>query len=124
MYESVTAELAAGRKRSHWMWFIFPQLKGLGFSPTARRYGISGTDEACAYLGHPLLGPRLQQCTELVLAIDGRSVHDIFGYPDDLKFRSSMTLFAEVSPDSPQFDAALRKYYDGEADTKTLELLR
>ena len=124
IHEQVTQELAAGRKRSHWMWFVFPQLDGLGFSPTARKYAITGLDEARAYLAHPVLGPRLQECTELVLGIDGRSVREIFGYPDDLKFRSSMTLFAQAASGDTCFNEALVKYFAGEPDVRTLELLQ
>lgn len=126
--ERVRAELAAGYKASHWMWFIFPQLRGLGASATAQRFGLAGLAEACAYLRHPLLGPRLRECTGLVLAVEGRSAEEIFGYPDYLKFRSCLTLFAEAAaPDAaPQdrvFGAALAKYYGGEGDPKTLALL-
>lgn len=124
IHEQVTQELAAGRKRSHWMWFVFPQLDGLGFSPTARKYAITGLDEARAYLAHPVLGPRLRECTELVLDIDGRSVREIFGYPDDLKFRSSMTLFAQAASGDTCFNEALVKYFAGEPDVRTLELLQ
>lgn len=124
VYGRVTAELSCGRKQTHWMWFIFPQLMGLGVSPTAKKYGISGIDEARAYLAHAILGARLRKCTELVLGIEGRSVHQIFSYPDDLKFHSSMTLFSQASADGAGFDAALAKYFDGEADARTLELLQ
>jgi uncharacterized protein (DUF1810 family) len=121
--EQVRTELQAGRKRSHWMWFVFPQLQGLGSSPTAMRYAIRSLEEARAYLQHPLLGPRLRDCTSWVNAVEGRSVAQIFGYPDDLKFHSSMTLFARVSGDDSPFGAALRKYFMGERDRGTLELL-
>ena len=121
-YAQVAAELAAGRKRSHWMWFVFPQLKGLGRSAKAQHYGIASLAEARAYWAHPLLGPRLAQCTGLVLAVDGRSVHEIFGSPDDLKFRSCMTLFAQATGE-PVFTRALQKYFGGEADPRTIELL-
>lgn len=124
VYEQVTMELATGAKRSHWMWFVFPQLRGLGFSPMAQKYGISGLDEAEAYLSHRLLGARLRECTELVVGIDGRSVHQIFGYPDDLKFHSSMTLFAQASKADTCFRDALVKFYSGERDDRTLELLQ
>ena len=120
VYAQVTAELAAGRKRSHWMWFVFPQLKGLGRSAMAQHYGIASPAEARAYWAHPLLGPRLAQCTGLVLAIDGPSVHEIFGSPDDLKFRSCMTLFAQATGE-PLFTRALEKYFGGEADPRTVE---
>lgn len=109
--EQVRVELRAGRKRTHWMWFVFPQLQGLGQSPMARKYAISSRAEAGAYLEHPILGPRLRECTELVNRIEGRSIEQVFGYPDDLKFRSCMTLFAEASPDSQVFKDALKKYY-------------
>ena len=123
IYGQVRDELAAGQKESHWMWFIFPQIKGLGFSPTAKKYAISGIEEAKAYLDHPLLGFRLRECTQLVSAVKGRSIEDIFGYPDHLKFRSSMTLFAYVAPDERTFTSALTKYFSGEVDRKTLEQL-
>ena len=116
------AELRAGAKRSHWMWFIFPQVAGLGFSAMARRYAIASRREAEAYLQHPLLGPRLIACTRAVLAVEGRSAHQIFGSPDDLKFRSSITLFDAVAPDGT-FAEALRKYFDGRPDEATLEAL-
>jgi uncharacterized protein (DUF1810 family) len=125
LYAQVLAELAAGRKRSHWMWFIFPQLEGLGLSATARTYAISSLPEARAYLGHALLGARLRECTAVVNGLAGLSASEIFGYPDELKFRSSMTLFAhaaggdEVQP----FRAALGKYFAGAEDTRTRELL-
>ena len=119
----VRAELAAGRKTSHWMWFVFPQLAGLGFSHRAQFYGIASLDEAKAYLAHAVLGPRLVECTDLVNAVEGRSAHDIFGSPDDLKFRSSMTLFALADPDAPAFGVALGKYFEGRRDPRTLELL-
>jgi uncharacterized protein (DUF1810 family) len=122
VYGEVCAELAAGCKRSHWMWFVFPQLKGLGRSATAQHYGIASQAEAQAYWAHPLLGPRLKECTELVLAVDGRSAQQIFGPPDDLKFRSCMTLFARATGE-PVFTRALQKYFDGEADPRTIELL-
>lgn len=122
VYRSVLAELARGSKQSHWMWFIFPQLAGLGFSPMAQRYAISSRDEAIAYLRHDILGPRLRECTALVNGVQGKTVHDILGSPDDLKFRSSITLFGAVSSD-PEFSAALEKYYRGEPDRRTLELL-
>jgi uncharacterized protein (DUF1810 family) len=118
--DQVREELVDGRKRSHWMWFVFPQIAGLGFSAMAQRYAIASLDEAKAYLRHPILGPRLQDCTRLVLAIDGRSAHDIFGSPDDMKFRSSMTLFAQAAPDGSIFEEALRKYFAGESDPETL----
>jgi uncharacterized protein (DUF1810 family) len=127
-YARVRDELTAGEKRSHWMWFIFPQLRGLGMSSTARRFGLSGLEEACAYLAHPLLGSRLRECARLVLAVEGRSAHAIFGSPDDLKLRSCLTLFAQAAAPSPApetrvFGEALAKYYGGEPDPRTLELL-
>lgn len=123
VYAEVLAELRGGKKRGHWMWFIFPQLTALGRSETARRYGIADLAMAKAYLGHPVLGPRLTECSEAVLAIRGKSAHDIFGSPDDLKFRSSMTLFARAAPDEPLFPAALARYYAGAPDPLTEELL-
>ena len=122
-YERALAELRSGQKRTHWMWYIFPQLDGLGFSATARRYAITSIEEAAAYLAHPILGPRLQQCAEAVLRIEGRSATAIFGSPDDLKLRSCATLFAAVSPPGSVFDHLLTKYYHGERDAKTLQLL-
>jgi uncharacterized protein (DUF1810 family) len=121
--EEVKEELRSGRKRTHWMWYVFPQLEGLGRSRMARRYAISSRREAEAYLAHPILGPRLRECTAVVNAVEGRSANEIFGSPDDLKFRSSMTLFDTVADDSTPFGAALERYYDGEPDPKTLELL-
>jgi uncharacterized protein (DUF1810 family) len=122
VYASVCAELRAGRKSGHWMWFIFPQLRGLGSSTMATAYGISSRKEADAYLKHPVLGPRLRESTTLVNLIEGRPVAEIFGYPDDLKFRSSMTLFASVASDQV-FDDALQKYFAGEPDPRTLRML-
>jgi len=122
VYRQVCGELAAGRKTSHWMWFVFPQLKGLGRSATAQHYGIGSAAEARAYWDHPLLGPRLKQCTELVLATEGRTAHDIFGPPDDLKFRSCMTLFARATGE-PLFTRVLDRYFGGQPDAATLELL-
>ena len=126
VYDAVRTELEAGRKRSHWMWFIFPQLKGLGFSSTARAYGIDSLAEARAYLNHSLLGARLRECTQLTNAVEGRTVEAIFGYPDHLKFRSCMTLFARAAPDPAQaapFCAALEKYFAGEEDPRTHAML-
>jgi uncharacterized protein (DUF1810 family) len=123
VFAQVCRELAAGEKRSHWMWFVFPQVAGLGHSPTARRFAIASQDEARAYLAHPLLGPRLRQCVTLVNAVEGRSAHDIFGSPDDVKFRSSMTLFAAAASDREIFLAALQKYYGGAPDPLTLARL-
>jgi uncharacterized protein (DUF1810 family) len=123
VYRNVVEELRAGRKRSHWMWFVFPQLRGLGSSPVAVRYGIASLEEARAYLGHELLGPRLHECTRLVNEVRGRSVAEIFGWPDDLKLCSSMTLFARATEDNEDFVALLDKYYDGQADQLTLARL-
>lgn len=126
VYETVLAELRAGRKRSHWMWYIFPQLRGLGNSPTAVRYAISGLAEAQAYLDHPVLGPRLYECTALVNALDGASIEDVFGWPDFLKLKSSMTLFAVAAAgrsEDSAFTAVLDTFYGGEQDEKTLALL-
>jgi uncharacterized protein (DUF1810 family) len=122
-YDQVLAELRAGRKRSHWMWFVFPQLAGLGRSPTAAYYAIRNIDEAKAYLAHDVLGPRLQECTGLLLVHDGLSAADVFGYPDDLKFRSSMTLFEYVASDATLFSEAISKYCAGIRDEKTLSLI-
>lgn len=124
VYDSVVAELRAGRKRSHWMWFVFPQLRGLGGSPTAVRYGISSLQEARAYLSHQLLGPRLRECTQLVNHVQGRSVEEIFGSPDDLKLRSSMTLFALAAQDAQDFTTLLDRYYRGQRDPLTLAQLQ
>ena len=123
IYDTVVDELTAARKRSHWMWFIFPQLRGLGSSPTAVRFAISSADEARAYLAHELLGPRLRECARMVARIDGRSAEDIFGWPDDMKLRSSMTLFARAADDNADFVAVLDKFYGGEEDPATLALL-
>jgi uncharacterized protein (DUF1810 family) len=122
VYPRVLDELRRGRKQSHWMWFIFPQFAGLGHSPMAQRFAIAGRDEALAYLGHAILGSRLRECTVLVNAIEGRGIREILGSPDDMKFRSSMTLFNAVSSD-PLFAAALSKFYGGTPDDRTLELL-
>ena len=123
VYEEVRAELRNGRKRGHWIWFIFPQLRGLGSSDMATVYGIASRQEAEAYLPHPVLGPRLTECTRLVNLVEGRAIDRIFGYPDDMKFRSSMTLFASVAADDQVFRDALQKYFDGEPDPLTLERL-
>jgi uncharacterized protein (DUF1810 family) len=120
VYATALAELRAGHKRTHWMWFVFPQIAGLGLSPTAQRYAIASLDEARAYLGHPLLGARLREATTAVNGLAGRTAHEIFGSPDDLKFRSSMTLFREAARDEPLFTAALDKYFLGEPDAATL----
>jgi uncharacterized protein (DUF1810 family) len=123
VYPVAIAELRSGRKRSHWMWFIFPQIAGLGSSPTAQHYAIHDREEARAYLEHTVLGPRLIECTETVLALTGVTAADVFGHPDDLKLRSSATLFAEISQPRSVFDRLLAKYYDGVRDPLTLERL-
>ena len=120
---SVRAELAQGRKRSHWMWFVFPQIEGLGASAMAQRYALHSLDEAKEYAAHPVLGARLRECTELVLAVRGRTVHDIFGSPDDLKFHSCMTLFAMAVPEEPVFREALMRCFEGREDALTLKRL-
>lgn len=123
VYVSVCEELAAGEKTSHWMWFVFPQLKALGRSPIAKHFGIGSRDEALAYWKHPVLGPRLKECTKLVLAVGDKTIHDIFGSPDDLKFRSCMTLFAQVAPEEPVFSQTLKRFFGGQPDERTLALL-
>ena len=123
VYEAVLSELHAGRKRSHWMWFVFPQLEGLGASAMAQRYAIRSLAEAHAYLAHPLVGARLKECVGLVNKVEGRSAHEIFGSPDDLKFHSSMTLFAATAPQEPLFGEALHKYFAGRRDPLTLAKL-
>lgn len=123
VFEQVYTELGEGQKRGHWMWFIFPQLRGLGHSEMATRFAISSRDEAEAYLNHPVLGPRLRECTRLVMLVQGRSINQIFGYPDDLKFRSSMTLFASATSENRIFKDALQKCFAGEPDRLTLEQL-
>jgi uncharacterized protein (DUF1810 family) len=124
VYERVCGELRAGQKRSHWMWFVFPQIRGLGSSEMAVRYAISGREEARAYLDHPVLGARLQECAGILVELEGKSVEEIFGYPDDLKFHSSMTLFAEVEgPSERVFHKALKKYFGGKTDQATLARL-
>ena len=117
--EDALGELRAGQKASHWMWFVFPQIQGLGFSSMAKRYALSSWEEARAYHEHPVLGARLRECTRLVLDVEGRRIEQIFGYPDDLKFRSCMTLFAEVAPEEPTYREALQKYFAGEPDPRT-----
>ena len=123
VYATVLKELRAGHKRTHWMWFIFPQLGGLGHSEMARRYAIRSGDEAAAYLAHPVLGARLRECATIVNGLDGQAVEEIFGHPDELKFRSSMTLFADVAPDEAVFQDCIDKYFDGEPDGETLARL-
>lgn len=124
IYDQALAELRRGRKTSHWMWFIFPQLAGLGSSPIAVRYSISGSDEAKAYLQHPVLGQRLRECAETILKIEGKSAFRIFGSPDDVKLKSSMALFEIVAEPGSVFSQVLEKYYDGQRDLRTRELLR
>jgi uncharacterized protein (DUF1810 family) len=123
-YDRALAELTSGRKRSHWMWYIFPQLAGLGSSAMASRYGITGAAEVAAYLRHPVLGPRLTACAEAALGVAGRSAHEIFGSPDDMKLRSCATLFATVSPEGSVFHRLLDRYFNGVPDRRTLDLLR
>ncbi len=123
VYHRALSELRRGRKQSHWMWFVFPQLQGLGHSEMAAHYGISSREEARAYLNHPVLGPRLRECTSLVNLVERRTASEIFGYPDDLKFRSSMTLFAAAAPEEQVFVQALEKYFDGQGDPVTLQRL-
>lgn len=123
VYAAALDELRRGRKETHWMWFVFPQLEGLGHSPMAQRYAISGIAEARAYLTHPILGPRLVESTEAVNRIAGRSAHEIFSSPDDVKFRSSMTLFSQASAPGNVFEQALSLYFKGEMDGRTLDLL-
>ena len=122
-YEQACAELRSGRKTGHWIWFIFPQMKGLGMSAMSERYGIGSLEEARAYLAHPVLGPRLREISEIVLGIEGRTVEEIFGWPDDMKLRSSMTLFAMASGDKRVFVDVLAKYFGGERDQKTVEMV-
>lgn len=123
-YDDARSELQAGRKRTHWMWFMFPQIAGLGHSAMAQHYAIASLAEAEAYLAHPVLGARLRELTRIVNDVRERTVDQIFGYPDDMKFHSSMTLFAQCSTDTAEFDEALNKYFDGKPDTGTLDRLR
>jgi uncharacterized protein (DUF1810 family) len=123
VYDTVLAELRAGRKSSHWIWFIFPQIKGLGHSAMAQQFAIGSLEEAKAYLQHPILGPRLRACTQLVLDVNGRSAEEIFGYPDHLKFRSCMTLFLTAATDNALFKATLLKYFDSQPDQMTMNVL-
>jgi uncharacterized protein (DUF1810 family) len=123
VYARALAEIRSGDKRSHWMWFIFPQIDGLGFSSTAQRYAIKSAEEARQYLAHPVLGPRLLECSEAALAVQGRSAFEIFGSPDDLKLRSSMTLFETVAGQDSIFGRVIDKYYQGNRDTRTKEIL-
>ena len=122
-YTQALSEIRDGRKRTHWMWYVFPQFDGLGSTPTSKRYSIKSIAEAKAYLDHPILGPRLIECVEATLAVDGRSALEIFGSPDDLKLRSCATLFACVSPAGSAFDRLLAKYFQGVRDGRTLELV-
>ncbi len=122
-HERALAEIKGGRKRSHWMWYVFPQIDGLAFSPMSRRYSIKSVAEARAYLDHPLLGRRLVECAEAALSVEGRSASEIFGSPDDMKLKSCATLFASVTPPGSVFARLLDKYYEGERDGKTLRLI-
>ena len=122
-YEQALSEIKSGQKRSHWMWYIFPQFDGLAFSSTSKRYSIKSADEARAYLDHPVLGRRLQECAEALICIEGRSVAEIFGSPDDLKLRSCATLFACIQPPGSVFERLIEKYYRGARDSKTQQLL-
>jgi uncharacterized protein (DUF1810 family) len=123
VYDDVIEELRSGRKQSHWIWFVFPQIAGLGYSGMARRYALSSLDEARAYLSHPVLGTRLRECVAILNGVEGRTIHEIMGYPDDLKLRSCLTLFAKATPDNQVFLDALDKYYAGEMDPETLKRL-
>lgn len=123
VFEQVARELQQGCKRSHWMWFIFPQIHGLGRSALSRKFAIAGQEEAQAYWRHAVLGPRLQACTQWVNQVEGRSVEQIFGTPDDMKFHSCMTLFCQVTPEQAVFSQALHKYFGGRPDTATMERL-
>jgi uncharacterized protein (DUF1810 family) len=122
-YEQALAEITNGRKRSHWMWFVFPQFAGLGMSPASQHFAIRSLGEARAYLSHPILGPRLHQCADALLSVAGRTAHEIFGNPDDTKLRSSATLFAAVSSSGSVFHRLLDRYFDGGADERTLQLI-
>ncbi len=124
IYAEVLNELRSGQKRSHWMWYIFPQMDGLAYSPTSKYYAIKSLEEARQYLKHPVLGKRLWECAEAVLAIEGRSASEIFDYPDDLKLKSSMTLFARVADSDSVFARILKKYFHGETDVRTIDLLK
>lgn len=123
IYTDALAELSAGCKRSHWMWFVFPQIAGLGFSATTKRYSIKSLDEARAYLAHPVLGTRLVECARTVLSLKGRTALEIFGRPDDMKLQSSMTLFAAISPAESVFTEVLKKHYTGKRDQRTVDLI-
>ena len=123
IYAQALAELQRGNKQSHWMWFVFPQIAGLGQSPMSQAYAIKSLDEARDYLAHPVLGARLRECCRAVLSVNGKTAHEIFHTPDDLKFRSSLTLFSQAAPDEPLFRDLLDKYFGGKEDAATLELL-
>lgn len=123
-YDAALREIRSGRKRSHWMWYIFPQLQGLGFSSTAQYYGIRDLEEAKAYIAHPVLGPRLKEISEALLGLDTCDPSAVMGYPDDLKLRSCMTLFELAAPEQPVFGHVLEKYYAGRRDSRTLELMK
>jgi uncharacterized protein (DUF1810 family) len=123
VYDRALAELLGGQKRSHWMWYIFPQIEGLGHSPTTQHYSLKNLEEARQYLAHPVLGPRLKECAEAVLAVKGLSAEDIFGHPDDWKLQSSMTLFELVSGPQSVFSRVLEKYYQGKRDSRTLQIV-
>lgn len=122
-FDIALVEIASGRKRSHWMWYIFPQFAGLGFSAMSQRYAIRSAAEAQAYLNHPILGPRLMQCCKALLAINGRSAHEIFGSPDDMKLQSCATLYASITPMDSVFARVLKQYFSGQRDQKTLNML-
>ena len=123
-YRSALGEITAGRKTSHWMWYVFPQYDGLGFSATSRHYAIKSLEESMAYMDHPVLGPRLRECVDALLAVTGRSAHEIFGSPDDMKLKSCMTLFAQISREECAFQNVLDKYFDGQPDQRTLALIQ
>lgn len=123
-FEDVLNELESGRKQSHWMWYIFPQIKGLGKSKIAEKFAISSREEAVAYLNHPILGARLRECTQLINAIEGVSIERVFSHPDNLKFHSSMTLFMVCSKNNTEFEKAINKYFEGKVDTLTLDMMR
>lgn len=123
-YDSALGELREGRKTSHWIWYVFPQMKGLGFSQASQFYGLSGLDEARYYLAHPILGPRLRECVEAMLATGDKNAEDALGFTDAMKFRSSMTLFAQAAPQEALFAQALARFFAAEPDRKTLDLLQ
>ncbi len=123
-YDQALQEIRSGRKRSHWMWYIFPQIQGLGFSSTAQYYAIRDLQEAKDYLAHPVLGPRLREISSALLSLEGLSAHQIFGFPDDLKLRSCMTLFRLADLEDSLFEQVLEKYYDGIPDSKTVDIVR